>query len=208
MQPQAPGPNLPSMQPPQPNYDFIVNPAAPPKKPKFSFSGSSMLAKVIFVAIVLVVLMVAFTIFKAMTAKPNVSSYYVAVAQDQSLLTHIATQATQQSGASTVTLNSAVTVNASITSAQTELLAYMKTINAKATTKQLGLKVTPSVDSTLTNGATAGTYDTVYKTTMDAALATYMKDLKTAYSNTTGPKGKALLSAEFQSAELLVKQLN
>lgn len=210
MQPQAPSPNLPSMQTPPPNYDFIVNPGTAPKKQVSlpSFKGTSAIGKVLMVLIILFILMIVFVVIKSVTAKPSVSAYFVSVAQDQAVLLDIANNAQQQQGTKTITKNSAVTVTATITSAQNSLNTYMGGAHIKVSDKVRALKIKASTDTALTDAAATGSYDAAYKTAIDAALAIYLQDLKTAYTHTTGPKGRAELTAEYNSAQLLAKQLD
>jgi len=199
---------MPSTGPSQPDYSFLTDPSRPSRKIPFSFGSSSWRMKLLFVGIALVVLMIIYVVIKNVTATPSTSVYYVSVAQDQQELSHLSMAAAQQQGVNTATLNSAVTVQATMNSSLSSMLSYMKANGIKSSTAVLAAKQNPNVDSLLTSAASAGTYDQTYKTVMRQALTTYGQDLNVAYVHALGPKGRALLRSDYASQQLLLTQLN
>lgn len=191
----------------EPDYGFIVNPAQAPMKKLSLFGGGSLLTKVALIGGALVLIMIVGVTVKSLTSKPSGTAYFVAIAQDQQAIIHVSGATATQQNISTKTLNSAVTVNSSIKSAQSNLLAYIALSKSKPSPAQLNAKVSKTTDTQLTNAVGAGTYDSTYASVMNTLLETYSKDLKIAFSHTTGPKGKALLTSEYNDAQLLIKQL-
>lgn len=207
MQPQQPtqGP-YPDPNAVQPDYSFITNPAQPPKK-KFALPGGSLLGKVILIGGALVLVMIVVTIVKSVTAKPSTSAYFIAVAQDQQALVHVATATGLQASKSTATNNSAVTIKASLTSALTNLTTYLKDSGTQFTAVQISGKVSKNTDTQLTNAAAAGTFDSTYQSVMTDLLQTYSKDINIALAHSPGPNGTAILKKDYADAQLLLTQL-
>lgn len=205
MQPQQPSYGAPEPPVVQPNYDFIVNPQAAPRK--LPLRGGSMLSRILVVGVGLIVLIVAFTIIKGLISGGGNSAALLHVAQDQQAILHLTTAAAQQQGISNTNLNFAVTSNLVITSEKSELLSYVSKQHQKISRKQLILKVKPSLDTQLTNAAAASTYDTTFQDIMKSQLADYQSALKLAYKETTGANGRKLLTADYNSAVLLTQQL-
>lgn len=201
-------PNAPNLTPvTQPNYDFIVNPSKPPAKAPFSGFGSLPI-KIAFIGGGLILLMIIFVVIKSFTGGTSNSASMITVVQEQQALIHITTASTKQAGTNVKTQNSSATIQATVTSDQTQLLAYFKTNGLKITTATENLKVSTTVDAQLATAASAGTYDSTYQTVIQTALTNYSNALKIAYNQTKGPKGRALLSTDFDSTQLLIKQIS
>ena len=216
MQPQQP--NQPPVQyPPQPapgsnghggqnNFDFILNPAAPPKKSPFNFGGGSLPGKVIAILGGVFLLVIILAVVVNMSGGGTNKAGLLAIAQDQTELlrlievgdTDVKSQALQNFNA---------TAAPSITSDQSAFLTYMGNNDLKVNSKDLALGYDSAVDTQLNNALSAGTFETAYKDVMDKKLAEYQAALTAAYK-TAGPKGKAVLEAQFNNAKLLRTQLN
>jgi len=204
--PTMPQGSTPGVPPPQ--YDFITSPASPPRKPLFSFGGQSLIMKLVLGGAALLVFIIVFSIVKNFSANSGNSPALLTVVQQQQELVHLAAAANNQQGISSATLNSSTTVSSSVASAQQQLISYMSKNHIKVKTKQLNLKISAANDNELSAAATAGNYDQTYVTIMTAQLNAYKLALKQAYSKTAGPKGKALLSSQFDQASLLLLQID
>ena len=193
-----------------PDYNFIMEPGKTPGKsllPQLNLGGSFM-GRLVIVLGGLVILLVLFAIIKGLLGGggSNVGAFNT-VAQEQQALYHLATAAKQQTGTSQVTQASSNTIAVTMASAQQQLFTYMRANHLKINAKGLNQKVSASQDTQLTSAVDAGTYDSVYVSTMQTTLSSYEQALKQAYNQTSGPVGKALLTDQFNGAELLVKQL-
>lgn len=197
-----PGPHA-AVQP----YDFILNPEKPRKKPLLASGGNSLLSRlaIIFGGVVVFVILAIIVMSLLGGKSPNLVAM-TTVAQDQTELVRVAhladTKATAQ-GVANVSTNAGL----SLASAQQQLLDYLAKNGLKLDKKQLSLKLDKRTDTQLQTAAAASNFDSTFVSVLETQLTTYQRDLKTAYSNTTGPKGRALLSSQYTGAGLLLKQL-
>jgi hypothetical protein len=208
MQPSYP----PAPSTPQPSdYSFITNPAPPPK-PGLSLPGNSSVVRLIIALAGLLVLIIIFAVIKSALSGSSNQPALLSVAQDQQEIIHLTTNVTQNSqgqlNVSTASQNFAATARLASTTAQQQLLAYMKTNHMKTSAKQLNLKQSAATDSQLSAAATSGTYDSTFKQIMQNELGVYKQDLSHAYDLTKGPKGRQLLNNDYNYAQLLLTQLN
>jgi len=208
--PQFEGRNQPAGTP-QHDYSFILEPATPPPKPKFSMGGSSTLTRSLQALGVVVVLLVAFVIVKDVLGSSGGgvdTAAMLTVAADQQELVHLVTNVYQKPHLSSTTINSSVTIQLTATDSQRKLLAYLKQNGTKTNVKELATKANPTLDTALTAAQTNGTFDQTYQTIMKSQLNTYELDLKTAYAGDKGVNGRALLSGYYDAAKLLLDQLS
>lgn len=190
-------------------YDFIINPEKPPTKRTLLPGGNSLLMRVVVVAAGFIILIVAFNVIKALVSGPSNLPSMVTVAQDQQELIHIATAANQQqSNLSISNKNFVATAQISLTSAQSQLLTYLKTNGKKVSPKILNLKISTTTDAQLAASQTAATYDQTLHDIMKTKLTSYKNDLRHSYQLTKGKKGRALLSSDYDQAQLLLVQLD
>lgn len=200
--------------PPQPGepghdpYGFILNPEKPAKPPmKLLPSGNSTLQRAaifgggLAVLLILVIVVMSFVSKGSQTGTEDI----VAVAQQQTELARIATDGTENATSST-TKNLAANLQASMTSAQQQTVAYLKTTHHKVSTKTLSQKKSSTTDTTLQNAKDAGTYDSTFTNIVQQDLTAYAAQLETAYKTKPGPKGEALLNSQYEAAKLLNTQ--
>lgn len=189
-------------------FDFIVNPDKPVTKRAALPGANSLLGRVVLVAVGIIILVIAFNIVKTLVSGSSNLPSMVTVAQDQQELVHLATAAAQQQNLSVTDKNFIATAQLSLASAQSKLLAYLKTNKAKVTAKVLNLKVSAATDSQLTAAQTAATYGQTLHDIMKAKLNGYATDLKRSYQQTKGTHGRALLSDAYDQGQLLLIQLD
>ncbi len=229
MQPDSPYPPPPPVGPPiqpsgapsgdgtpPPDYGFITQPPKPPRRslglPSLPSNGPPFL-RIAIVLGGLLVLLILFVIIKSLLSGGGNTQALTTVAQDQQEMIHILTNGTtastqQQAVLSSADQNFAATAQLSLTSAQNQLIVYLKNNGKKVSTKTLNLKVSPATDQQLTTAASNSTYDTTFRQVMQSKLTNYEAALKAAYKQTKGRKGRQLLSNEYNGAQLLLTQLN
>lgn len=196
----------PEPSPGQPDYSFITNPHHP--APRRSLPGAnSLLGRMVLAGIGLVALLIIFSLVKGALSGPSVWPQYVGIAQDQAEILHLATNAAGQQGLATGNKNFALTAQTAMTTAQANTLQYLRNNGHKVSAKQLNLKISATLDNQLTTAAAASDYDGTFQQIMKAQLTAYQHDLQTAYAHTTGPKGRTLLSQDYDDAGLLLTQL-
>ena len=189
----------------QQDYEFIVNPAPPPKRNLLA--EASLAKRILLILGVLLILIIFFNVLRGILGGKSDAEQFISVAQEQQQLIQIATNASDQQGLSTIATNSAVTTKAGISSDQVATLAYMKKNGVKVKAKQLKATLSASIDEQLTASAEAGTYDQTYKSVMGQQLTAYARHLQTTYKHTSGKKGHQLLTDNYRSAQLLLQQL-
>jgi hypothetical protein len=124
------------------------------------------------------------------------------IAQEQTELIRVATDGTTHATTQPMQ-NLAQNVQASITSDNVALLAYMKNTGQKVAPKQLVLKHNNTTDTTLTTAQENSTYDSAFKDVIQTDLDAYGAALHKAIDANPGPKGKAILTQQYEAAKLL-----
>ena len=192
----------------QSDLDFIMNPQQPPKSPGlFSFGGSSLPKRILLAVGGMFLLLILFVVVKGVVGGNGGSATaLVTVAKDQQELIHLATGATQNA-TTDVTKNFSATALISLQSEQNQLVSYLKTNGHKVAGKELSLKISKATDAQLAAAKSASTFDETYKSIMQEKLKAYQTDIQKAYNQTTGTKGRALLTDDIKAANLLLEQL-
>ncbi|HTB49110.1 MAG TPA: hypothetical protein VK712_03440 [Verrucomicrobiae bacterium] len=208
-QPTVYPPAAPDAMSHSPEYGFIMSPETVPNRSWSLPGGNSQTKRALTVFGGLFALLIVFIVIKGLLGGggPNLASF-TAVAQDQQELIHLATDISQQTqNASATSQNIAITVQLSITSAQSQLLTYLTNNHESIGTKTLALKVSTSLDNQLTTAAADSTFDQTFQQAIQSKLTTYQQDLKQTYAQTKGTKGRQLLSNDYNGATLLLKQI-
>ncbi len=193
----------------QPNYDFIINPAKPGRRSLFA--GNSLQQRLLLVGLgLLVLIIIATVIINLLSSTSDYGPSFIAVAQEQQELIHLANQATAstQSKVSADNANLAATLQLAVTSGQSNLTSYLKRNHHKVTSQQLSARISAATDQQLAAAATAGTYDDTFKSVILAQLGQYQQALKLAYLKAQGPVGRKLLNDDYNQAQLLLTQLS
>jgi hypothetical protein len=214
-QPSAPmpsGDSSPAPMPPNADpYDFIVghNQAAkqPLSLPKLP-GTNSLLTKLLMALGAFILLIIVVSVGKSLFSGPTNVPALTTVAQDQIELMHIATNAAQEPDISSDNTTFIATLQLSVTSSNSQLINYMSVNGHKVGQKELNLKISNTTDQDLTTAETAGTYNQTFDQIATTQINTYLSDLNSAYNLTKGPKGRALLTSDFNQAKLLLTQIN
>lgn len=198
------------MQPQQPvsqsPYDFIVNPPPPVKtNPLSNLPVGRRLIFLIFIIILITILLITAGSLLGRGNK-GLTVAYTTVGRRQQEIIRLTASAQQGANIAADTSQFVQTANLSLTSSQQQLYAYAKSQRISLNKKTIGL-VDPKPAQQLTAAAANGDYDLVFNRIIQNELTAYEADLSKAYSQTKGPKGKALLKTEYQNVELLKKQL-
>jgi len=185
------------------DYDFIMNPQKPSKK--ILPTGNSLVQRIAIVGGGLVILLIVGIVFMSILSSDGSekTENLLTVAQEQTELIRIATEGSKNA-TGLPAQNLAQTVQASITSDNSALLAYMNTQGQKVSKEQLAAKQDKTTDTTLTNAKASNTYDLAFKDIMQSDLTAYLAAVQKAYKDNPGPKGQELLSKQFDGAELLL----
>lgn len=204
--PQGPQPQ-PQPQGPNQQYDFILD-NQPPKGGGFNATSTSMLQRALIVGGGLVVLIILAVVFINILSGGNNHAATIKVAQEQTEIARVATEAATQQSIDETTKDVALTAQLSITSDQQQLLALLAKEGVKPDTKQLALLKNSQTDSQLSTAEQAGTYGSTFLTVLKADLAGYQTSLKQAFNGSHSKSERQLLSNAYDSATLLLEQVS
>lgn len=189
------------------SYDFIVNPQKPGKK-SFSLlaSDSSTLRRAGIAGAGLAILLIIVILFASLLGgNGNNATPLITVAQEQTELARVASLGAQKASGQS-TQNLANNVSLSLISANAQLLNYMAINHHKLSPKILSLKHSSQTDHSLEAALADSTFDSTFTDIIQADLNSYIQSLKAAYKANPGPKGRQLLSNQYNGAQLLLTQ--
>lgn len=187
------------------DYAFIMNPDQPPRRSRLP-GGNSMMGRVLLVLGGLLMLLVLFALIRGLLSSSNLNDF-VGLAQEQQAMIHLTEKATEQPGLSETNRNFAITAQLSLANSQNETIGYLNKNGKKVNGRQLALKISAATDKRLEDAGSTGSYDTVFHDIMKQKLDNYGSTLQQAYGRTKGPKGRQLLSNEYDRTKLLMQQL-
>jgi flagellar basal body-associated protein FliL len=194
MQPDSP-------QSPTPQYDFIMNPGQPAKKPLIP-GASSKQGRIIIVGVGIVIMILLASMVIGLlnkSGKGNTDALVTAAKQQQELI-RIAeigvTKARSQDAK-----NIAITTKLSLESQQSEMQSAIKA--AGLNPKKVLSSADSKTDEALTTAEQNNRFDEEFLKIMAASLTAYQKSVKAAYDGATGKKLKAALTTQYDSANTL-----
>jgi hypothetical protein len=184
-------------------YQFIVDTDHTKKKPLVPTGNSKQSRIFIVLGGVLLLLIIGIIVSVLISNASNAGKVdLVKVAQKQAELVRVSDLGMQRAQG-TSAKNLATTVNLSLQSDQTALVASLKSAGVKVSAKELALGKNPKTDTTLTNAEQANKFDEVFTQTIQAQLLEYQKSLKVAYDKASSKKLKQTLSDQYNTAGLL-----
>lgn len=221
-QPVAPPPGTPVITPTQPPasygpqppapqeqnpYDFIVNPPAAPKPNPMA--NLSMPKRLLFVGAIAVIILLAFMLVSNLlsSGKRELGTFYAAVITEQQQLISLTETALNERKVGGQAANFATTTNLALSSAQKEVLGYLKTNRIKTDTKLALATTSPTAAQKLKAAEATGEYEAVFADIAATELKEYRTALDNAYVKTSGKVGRDLLKQQFETAGLLQKDL-
>lgn len=190
-------------QPQQNPYDFITNPAKPPKNP--GFGGNSMRSRILIVLGGLIALVIIASVVGTLLSnagKGDVKALKDIVAQQQELV-RVADIGTKKAQTTSVKAL-AYTTLLSVTTDQQKLTEYLGGRGVKLTKLELEAKKKDSVDKTLESAAANNSFDQTFTETITGLLDKYAASMKSAYQSAKGEKGKTVLSESYTSSTALL----
>ncbi len=197
MQPngQAPAP-----APQQNPYDYLLNPPTAPRKQRPLFSGGNKVVKVVFVAVVLVVVLIAYSVFSNLT-KTNYDAV-VRLAERQQEIVRVSNLglASAQDPATRVYVS---TIASTTQSEQYATVAFLSKKQIKVSPSVLALKQDSSIDTSLKSAQQNNTYDKVLTDTLNDLLLSYQKAQKEVTDVGKSKSETALFATLFLNAKVL-----
>ncbi|HSX06199.1 MAG TPA: hypothetical protein VLG92_00575 [Candidatus Saccharimonadia bacterium] len=184
-------------------YEFIMNPNAAKKKPLGG--NNAFLVRIALLLGGLLVLMIVIVATMSALGPKSSTPGLTAIAERQQEIIRIATNASSQTTGQD-TANLITNINASVTSSQQQVIAYLVAHGTKLGTKVLALDKNPQTDTLLSNAANANNYDAAVTQTLTQQLITYEGLLQTTFKQTSSKSTKQLLQECYTSASKLLRQ--
>ncbi len=214
-QPQYPAPQ-PPQQPQQQSvgfnsqqYDFITNPAKPPKKsmlPLPSASGNKPKAFLIYGGLAILFIIIISLLYSVFFGGNKGVDQFKPIAQQQTELIRVATIG-KQKASTTAAQNLAEMTVINLTSQQNDLVSYLAKQKVKLSLKYLNQGKNTATDQDLATAETNGRFDDAFTQDIRDGLTKYQGSLKSAY-NSAGKNGKAILNAQYSQTGLILSSIS
>lgn len=210
MPPQSSQPDFPasSQQPPHDPYDFFMGSQKKHKKGlPGGLGGASLPLKLLIGALcAMFLVIIVVVVLSFFSGGKDTTTPLVAIARDQQELIRVSTLGSKSVG-STQLKNFAATAQASLTTAQQQLITRIQRSGTKVDTKLLTSTDSATTNEALTAALAANTYDVTFTTVMQTGLTDYLNKLETAAGASASKSEKLLLSNQAAQAKLLIQQL-
>lgn len=201
-QPETSAPEDPNQNP----YDFIMNPAKPPR-PAFTLPGDSMVQRVVMAVAGLIVFIVLAGMASSFLNKANNTQRQklISLAQTQSEIARVADEASEKISDKNL-LYKASTVRVTMQSSQQEVVSALAKRGKKIKDKVLNVQ-NPANDAVLSEGEQNGRYDEAYTQLLTKQLNSYQAQLQGVY-DTGSPSEKNIVLSANNQIKLLLSSLN
>lgn len=188
-------------------YDFIVNPARPPKK-RLGLGGlDPMITKILFVLGILFVIIAIVALIVNLTGPKRIDTgELISLAQTQEELIRVA-DAGNASAVQQTTKNLAITTQFALKTQQAQLLDNLAKQGITVKSKQLGLKQDASVDLKLKEAQQTSTFDVTFSQILEDELRSYAKTVNALYDKTQSESQRDMFSGNYTQAQLLISQV-
>lgn len=195
------------MQPDQehhPDYNFIMNPGAAPKKRLFSLGGGDKKQKLLMIIIAggLLMMVLVVVISSFLGGSGNNTDRLVGLAQRQTELARVASLG-QKDAVGSDAKNLASTVVLTMTSAKAETSALITKQGRKLNAKTLAAKQDSNTDKTLEAAKQSNRFDETFVSTLQSGLTTYQQELSDLFDATESKTEKSLLQELYNQAAIL-----
>ena len=198
-------PALPTQTTP---YDFFLKSQPRSKLPKLPVPNkASLTVKIAFVAGVLLLVLIGFSVVSALLPKDTAVPDYTAIAQTQQEIIRVCGQGAAR-GTQRSTRYYATTCSASLRSDEQAMLAYLAQNGVKVSSKQLGLLANAQTDAKLKSAIASSNFDPVFLQLSQQSLQAYANRLKARLAMpSTKPKARVILQAALTHDNLLLEQV-
>ena len=198
---------MPPQQQPQGHYDFIMNAGQQPKRSIFPGGNSPLQRYAIVIGGIGILIILVIVVFSSLFSSGDGNKeVLLKVAQQQSELTRVAEFSLAES--TPPARGIAISTSFAMRSDQRKLLAVLGQNGVKFGDKQLTLLKDRATDERIKNAKAAANYDATLVDVLDEQLTAYQATVKQAYNNSKNPAVKEVLAQNFESAGLLLKQID
>ncbi len=195
-------PTSPQSLPPNP-YDFITNPAQPPKKTLLP--GGSLRTRLLIIvggAVALMGIIAIITVLFTGGGKGNTAALKELVAQQRELarIADIGAQRAQDGS----TRSLALVTKLSLTTQQQQLTSYLEDRGNDIKREELEAKKNPKTDQTLEAAASASRFDDALRSELETQLRAYLQSLQSVHQDISNDTGKSILARSYESTSAIL----
>ncbi len=190
-------------QPSPGDYDFIMNPPQPPKKPILPGKNSSKQTRLFMIFgglfVLILVMMLLFSLFFSGGSRKDV---LIKLANQQAAIVSLSDVGLDKSKSSQ-TRSFAITAKLSLASARQDLIQLLSKQGVKSGDKRLNDGKDSQTEEKLKAAEQNNQFDTVFNQVIRAKLSEHQKSLQAAHDSATGNEKKTLESQLHQTDLLL-----
>ena len=199
----------PQQSEPNGQYDFIVNPAGPPKKSLLPSLGgqTSFTKKLIFIiggAVVLIIVM--WIVGNLLGGGGTNTAELTKIVQQQQEIARVSAIGADGTSRSDIR-NAAVNTKLTLTSQEQELLQFLANQGAEVKEDQLELLENPTTDTQLETARSNNKFDAAFLEIIRSHLADYASTIQTAFDNSGSDTEQELLRLYYEQVQLLLEQM-
>ncbi|MBW3568808.1 hypothetical protein KY385_01635 [Candidatus Parcubacteria bacterium] len=193
-----------SGSPPDSDYEFIMNPQKPPKKPLLDLGNASTLKRAMFAGGALIVLIILVsTVFSFLnSAGSDHRDRLLEIAQTQHEIIRVAESAEEKIGDRDL-LFKVNNIQLTMRSSQLELIGALAGRGLKKVEKKLEASQNAESDALLVQGEQSGKFDETYQALLDQQLNNYRLQLQAAYESSNASE-KQIIETAFGQIDLLL----
>lgn len=189
-------------------YDFILNPAPPPKSKKLGSIGGNkfLLTIVMLVGGAFLLMIIVALLLNALAPKKINEAELIGLAQSQQELIRVSTQGARGAVQQT-TKDLATTVEYTMLTQEKQTLTVLTRNGTKVGDKQLTLKQKAETDQKLATAKSTSTFDTTFTGLLEDSLNDYANELKqlSALGGSTAERNR--LADYYQQTQLLLSRI-
>lgn len=202
---------MPPQQSSEPNgqYNFIVNPAEPPKNSLLPSLGSqsSFTKKLIFIiggAVVLIILM--WIVGNLLGGGGANTAELTKLVQQQEEIARVSTAGVEDTSRSDIR-NAAANTKLTLISQQQELLQFLANQGTEVKEDQLAALENPATDTQLETARSNNQFDAAFLEIIQSHLADYASTIQTVFDNSSSETEQELLRLYYEQVQLLLEQM-
>lgn len=184
------------------SYDFITNPAKPPKKGPFAFITASKSGLLMAVGAGLIVIMLFVILYSVLFGGTSNRDVLLSVARQQSKVIALSEEGAKNGGTSQ-TQGFAIAVQLSVETERNQMITLINK-SGKVKTKDFSAGVSAEAEKKLETAQNNGRYDEEFINLLRQELANYQRTLETTNTQVSGPNTKALIASTYANTELLL----
>lgn len=202
MDPNQPYPGSPQGNP----YEFILNPAKPPRPKRFGFGNNMAVTIAMIVGGALLIMILLTIVTNLLTPEKVGEKELLGLAQSQTELARISEEAVGDS-TQQVTKNLATTVQYTMLTQQQQTIKVLGSIGVEVDEEVLALKQNGDTDQRFKNAQSTSTFDATYTAIIEKELNNYAGTLKHLTTQNMSQQERSRVSDYYKQTQQLISQI-